>query len=181
MKKKFNEYFKNYIFPILLLIIGAYIELAENFQSITNFFKESSSKFLKFFDISFYLWEIILYLIVFIVIKLIYNKIFNSQSKETKRKLNAIKKSPDFINISVDNRHKFKLKYKATVENEDYVISNIKAYCNNCTDDVILMRNTYFQDYECNCGTKLAWKTVQDVKSRIITDIEKNELIPTTK
>lgn len=174
MKKFFDNIFKPYIFPIIILIIGAFLKTADNLKSVTLFFKDSTSKFLNFFNSQFYLWEVILYLIVIYIIRFIYNFFFNKISKKERIMLKAIKKSPDFTLIQVDNHHKFKVKFKASVKDENYKIV-MTPYCNNCSNDFIRMTEGYLADFTCNCGSKLEYKVLRDVESRIITDLEKNE------
>jgi hypothetical protein len=89
--------------------------------------------------------------------------------------LRAIKRSPDTSFFDVDGKHKYKIKFKATVKKEEYEIESMTAYCNNCSSDFIRMTKEYFGDFSCNCGRKLEYKLLRDIESRIITDIEKNE------
>lgn len=175
MKKFFDNIFKPYIFPIIILIIGAFIRTSENLKSITIFFKNSTSKFLNIFNTQFYLWEVILYLIIIFILQFIYKIIFNKHTKKERRMLKAIKNSPDFILIDVDGKSKYKIKFKASVNNEEYEIVNMIAYCNNCREDFLRMTKEYFGDFSCNCGRKLEYKLLRDVESKIITDLEKND------
>ena len=175
MKKFFDNIFKPYIFPIIILILGAFIKTSQNLNDVTLFFKNSTSKFLNFFNSQFYLWEVIFYLIIIYIFRFLFKLIFRKHNKKERQMLKAIAKSPDFTLIDVDNKHKYKIKFKAIVKNEEYEIENMVAYCNNCSGDFIRMTKKYFGDFTCNCGRTLTYKIQQDVESRIITDIEKNE------
>lgn len=56
--KNFSEnIFRPYLFPIVLLLIGAYIKTGDNLQIVSIFFSNSSIGFVNFFNYQFYLWE----------------------------------------------------------------------------------------------------------------------------
>jgi hypothetical protein len=80
MKPFLNNIFKPYIFPVLLLIFGAYIKLGDNLKTVGEFFLNSKNSFIKFFSYQFFLWEIILYLIVIFILGKLYKLIFKSKS-----------------------------------------------------------------------------------------------------
>jgi hypothetical protein len=176
MKKFFDNFFKPYLFPILLLVIGAYIKTAENLSFITKFFSENSSKFLNLFSYQFYLWELILYLVGMFVLLRIYKYFFKRQTRRQRVMLKALKgiSTEKPINI-IGTADKFIFKFRPTVEDENYAINDLYPYCQNCTNHPIRMTEFGYGDFRCNCGKQVDYRLCRDVESRIISEIEFNE------
>ena len=173
MKKFFDDIFKPYIFPIIILIAGAYLKTGDNLKSVTNFFLDSSNGFIKFFSNQFYLWEVILYAIIIFLFSKSYGLIFKSKSKKEKKMLKAIKKYPSNYNAEINGTSdNFVFKYSISVKNEEYKIENLRPYCSNCTEKPIRMSTFAYGDFKCNCGKEIDYRLCKDVKSRIITDLE---------
>ncbi|MEN2402597.1 hypothetical protein GKZ90_0022600 [Flavobacterium sp. MC2016-06] len=176
MKTFFEKIFKPYIFPIIILIIGAYLKTGENLNVITDYFLQSSNSFIKFFGRQFYLWEVIFYLIIIFIISKVYKLIFNSKSSMEKKMLKAIKKYPLRYNVTITGTtDEFVFKYSLLVENEKYRINDLRPYCSNCSEKSIRMATFSYGDFKCNCGKYIDYRLCQDIKSRIITDLEELE------
>nr|WP_321230748.1 hypothetical protein [uncultured Psychroserpens sp.] len=173
MKKFLDKIFKPYIFPVIILIIGAYLKIADNLNAVTEYFLESSSNFIKFFSYQFYLWEVILYLIIIFLFSKIYKLVFKSKSKKEKLMLKAIKKYPlNYIATITGTSDKFSFKYSLSVENEVYKITDFRPYCPNCNDKPIRMSTYGYSDFKCNCGKMVDYRLCKDIKSHIVTDLE---------
>lgn len=176
MKNFFDNVFKPYIFPILLLILGAYIKVGDNLKSIGDFFSNSTNSFIKFFSYQFYLWEVILYLVVIFILRRIYKLLFKSKSKKERKMLKAIKKVSENFPVTINGTpDKYLFKFKAVVNNEEYHIEKLTPYCMNCSDSPIRMTEKYPAGNRCNCGKEIDYRIKQDVESRIITVLEENE------
>ena len=91
MKSFIDNIFKPYLFPLLLLIFGAYLKVGDNLKSVGEFFSNSTNSFIKFFSYQFYLWEVIFYLVVIFILRKIFKLIFQSKSKKERQMLKAIK------------------------------------------------------------------------------------------
>lgn len=173
MKQFFEKIFKPYIFPIIILIIGAYLKTGENLNSITAYFLKSSNGFIRFFSHQFYLWEVILYLIIIFTVSKFYKLIYKSKSSKEKKMLKAIKQYPtSYIAQIKGTSDEFIFKYSLSVENEKYQINDLRPYCSNCTDKSIRMSTFAYSDFKCNCGKEIDYRLCKDIKSRIITDLE---------
>lgn len=176
MKSFIDNIFKPYLFPLLLLIFGAYLKVGDNLKSVGEFFSNSTNSFIKFFSYQFYLWEVIFYLVVIFILRKIFKLIFQSKSKKERQMLKAIKKVPKDFPVKINGTtDEYVFKYKATVENEEYYFESIVPYCQNCSNSSIRMTKKYLGDYRCNCGKEVDYQVIQDVKSRIITVLEENE------
>lgn len=176
MKNFIDNVFKPYIFPILLLIFGAYIKVGDNLKSVGEFFSNSTNSFIKFFSYQFYLWEVIFYLVVIFILRRLYKSIFQSRSKKERQMLKAIKRvSTDFPVTISGTPDKYLFKFKAIVKNEEFHIEKLIPYCTNCTEYAIRMTEKYPAGNRCNCGKEIDYRIKQDVESRIITVLEENE------
>ena len=176
MTKTIKENFKSYIFPVILLFVGAYLKPEEHLTSITNFFSNSSNSFLQLFNHQFYLWEILLYLTILFIVFGAIRMFKNQYSKKEKKMRNAIKKYGNEHSVSINGTSdKYVFKFNAVIENEEYFLEKLRAYCNNCNTTPILMSKVYAGNFRCNCGKELDYNLQKDVKSRIITDLENNE------
>ena len=174
MKSFLEKVFKPYIFPLIILIIGAYLKAGENLKSVSSFFSNSSNSFFKFLSRQFFLWEVILYLIVVFLFIRFYKLIFKHKSKKEKRMQKAIKKIPHEHNVSIkQSTDKYLFKFEPKVINEKYFIDNFRPYCQNCSA-VPLRMSIYggYSEFRCNCGRIVGFNLCQDVKSRIITALE---------
>lgn len=178
MKKFSDNVFKPYIFPIILLIIGAYLKIGDNFKGATEFFAEQSNSILKSFNYQFYVWEILIYLasaylILFVVQKIRKGK---GETRETKRMRNVIKKSPNKMNVeNKSTGDKYLFKFKASVEDEEYVLDKLQAYCLNCQDKPIVMdNNRYDGTITCQCNRQLEYEFSRNVRNQIKSELEAN-------
>jgi hypothetical protein len=176
MKKFFDNIFKPYLFPVILLVVGAYIKTAENLDFITKYFSDTSNKFLNFFNHQFYLWELIFYIAIMFFLLRLYRFFFKRQTRRHKLMLKAIKNigTEKPINIT-GTTDKFLFKFKPIVEEETYVISELHPYCQNCSNHPIRMTEQGYGDFRCNCGKQIDYRLCRDVESRIISEIEINE------
>ncbi|MBE7649090.1 hypothetical protein J2Q11_00130 [Tenacibaculum finnmarkense genomovar finnmarkense] len=170
-----KEIFKTYIFPIILLLIGAYIKAGENLKSITDYFSNSTSKLLNLLDYQFHLWQIIVFIVLFSILKVAIRKKSINETKREKKMKKSIKKIGDehlvYINNSTDS---FLFKFNAKVKNERYKILDLRPYCKN-NHELILMTELCYGEYKCNCGKEINHNLFKDVESGIITSLEKNE------
>jgi hypothetical protein len=175
MKKFLDNVFKPYLFPLIVLIIGAYLKAGKNLSGLTNFFSESSNSFIKFFSRQFYVWEVILYfLVVFILIRL-YRLIFKRKSNKENKMIKATKRILHEMECHINGTDKFLFKYDPKVIDEEYFIDNLRPYCMNCSPSPLRMTKRGYGDFRCNCGKKVDYRLKKDVESRIITALEENE------
>ncbi|MDO6473727.1 hypothetical protein [Maribacter sp. 1_MG-2023] len=179
MKSFLDKIFKPYIFPIIIVVIGAYLKIGQNFNSVVEFFSDTSSSFLNSFNYQFYVWEILLYLIssyiVLYIIKLIRNG--KGHSKETKKLLKLIRNSPNKINITeTGSDNKYFFSFKADVKDEEIKIEKLQAYCLNCRDEKLKMAEKYYGGFECNCGRNFDYNFSRDIRNLIISKIESGTL-----
>lgn len=180
MKKFLDNVFKPYIFPLILLIIGAYLKIGDNFKGATEFFSTQSELIAETFNYQFYVWEILIYLatayfILFIVRKIRAGK---GQSKETKKMLNVIKNSPKKMHVVNEyNGDKYLYKYKANVDEEEYIFDKFQAFCLNCRDKPIVMEdNMYDGSFTCQCNRRLEYEFNRNVKNQIKSEFESHKL-----
>ncbi len=176
MKKFLDNVFKPYLFPLIILIIGAYLKAGENLSGVTNFFSESTNSFIKFFSRQFYVWEVILYfLLVFILIRA-YRLVFKGKSKKEKSMIRATKRIPHEMKFHINGTNfKFLFKYDPKVIDEEYFIDNLRPYCMNCSPNPLRMTERGYGDFRCNCGKEVDYNLKRDVESRIITALEQAE------
>lgn len=176
MKKFLDNIFKPYLFPLIILIIGAYLKAGENLSGVTNFFYENTNYFIKFFSRQFYVWEVILYyLVVFILIRL-YRFVFKIKSKKEKSMVKATKRIPHEMEFQIiGTNDKFLFKYDPKVIDEEYFIDNLRPYCLNCSPSSLRMTERGYGEFRCNCGKEVDYYLKRDVESRIITVLEQNE------
>ena len=176
MKKFIDNVFKPYLFPMIILIIGAYLKAGENFSGVTKFFSESTNNFIKFFSRQFYVWEVILYfLVVFIIIRL-YRFVFKRKSKKEKSMVKSIKRIPHEREFHINGtNNKFLFKFDPKVIDEEYSIDNLRPYCMNCSPIPLRMTEGGYGHFRCNCGKEVEYQLIRDVESRIITALEQNE------
>jgi hypothetical protein len=176
MKRIFDNVFKPYLFPILILFGGAYLKAGENLKIVTDFFSKSSYGFINFFSSQLFLWEVVIYFfIAYLFIKLL-KRFFASKSKREGKMLRAIKKSPHEYPISIiDSNDRFIFKFDPVITNNDYFLNNFRAYCHNCSSKGIRMSENGFDQFRCNCGKKVDFMLCQDVRSSVITMLESNE------
>ncbi|RCW23126.1 hypothetical protein DFO77_1492 [Marinilabilia salmonicolor] len=126
MTNFFDNVFKPYIFPILLLIFGAYIKVGDNLKSIGEFFSNSTNSFINFFSYQFYLWEVILYLVVIFILRRIYKLLFKSNSKKERQMIKAIKRVPTNFPVTISGTpDEYLFKFKAIVNKEEYHIEKL--------------------------------------------------------
>ncbi|WP_315056822.1 hypothetical protein [Chryseobacterium indoltheticum] len=175
MKKFLDDGFKPYLFPILLAFLAVYFREALDFEPITRFFGDSSSKIANFFNAQLYLWQIILYGVIIYIIVKIYSLIFRSNSKEERKKFRAIRKAPKEHKADFDNGKTYFFKYKLYVDAGDYHFESFTPYCLNCNQEPLRMSRYAYSDYKCNCGSYLGHAHIKDVKSRILTFVEDYE------
>ncbi|MFY0604801.1 MAG: hypothetical protein JXQ93_12755 [Flavobacteriaceae bacterium] len=176
MKKFLDKIFKPYIFPIILLIAGAFLKTGENLKGVTSFFSDSTNKFIRFFSTELYLWEIILYLIVFFILVGLYKLTFKQKTSKERKMLRAIKRTPKEFPVQVNGSdRKFIFKFEPTIGSKGYYIKNLWPYCLNCTPKPLRMTEFGYGDFRCNCGEEIDFRLSEDVKSRIITVLEENE------
>lgn len=176
MKKFFDNVFKPYIFPILLLFIGVLIKELLDLTVINNFFKNSSFTFLKFLNTQLSLWMVILIYIAILFLTKVINSKFKRLSKIEKLKNKAIKHSPSFIDFGEnDNNVTVRVHFSAIVFNNDYRITIDKCYCKECTGDFLRMKKDYDGEYKCICGNTLDYNKLNGMKSVIITKLEQRE------
>lgn len=173
MKNFFDNFFKPYIFPILILIAGAFLRKGENLDSISKYFSKSTNSFLQFFSTQFYLWEVILYMTIIFVLTKVYNLIFKSKTSRERIMLRAIKKAPLTYDIDIrDTTDKFLFKYQLSIDDGEYSVDNLVPYCKNCSPRPVRMSTYSLGDFRCNCGKYVDYGLCKDVKSGIITHIE---------
>ncbi|MCR9172897.1 MAG: hypothetical protein NXI10_10410 [bacterium] len=176
MKNFIDNIFKPFIFPLILLILGALLNAGENLSSVTSFFAESSNKFLKFFDHQFYLWEIILYLSAILILSRVIRLIQGSRSSKEKLMLRTLERMPNEKPITINGtNYRFVFKYKARVSNEEYIIDKLHPYCHNCQELPVRMTSVGYGDFRCNCGKEINYDLCRDVESRIVSELEINE------
>ncbi len=176
MKKFFDNVFKPYVFPILLLFIGVFIKELLNLTVINNFFKNSSFTFLKFLNTQLSLWVVILMYIAILFLTKVINSKFKRLSKIEKLKKKAITQSPSFIDFGGNNNKVIgRVHYSATVSNNDYNITIDKCYCKQCSGGFLRMKKDYDGEYECICGNTLDYNKLNGVKAIIITKLEQKE------
>lgn len=91
--------------------------------------------------------------------------------------LKAIKNGPKVFNaiFNGDYEKKFKFKYKLSVQNEEYKFDALVPYCENCKKEPIRMSTDGYGNFKCNCASFLVYENIEDVKSRILTEVEKYE------
>lgn len=178
MKKFLDNIFKPYIFPILLLVVGAYLKIGDNFKGVTDFFAEQSSSILKSFNYQFYVWEILIYLasayfILFLIRKIRKGK---GESKETKRMQKVIRNSPNKMNVvNQITGDKYLFKFKANVVDEEYTLDKLQAFCLNCQDKPIVMDNNRYDGIlSCQCNRKLEYEFSRNVRNQIKSELEAN-------
>ncbi len=178
MKKFFDNVFKPYIFPILLLFIGVLIKESLDLTVINNFFKNSSFTFFKFLNTQLSLWIVILMYIAILFLTKVINSKFKRVSKSERLKRKAIKNSPSFIDFH-DNDHKIigRVHFSAKVSRNDYNITIDKCYCKECTGDFLRMKKDYMGEYECICNNTLDHNKLNNIKAVIVTKLEQSETI----
>ena len=175
MEKFLDKVFKPYIFPIILLIAGAFLKASENLKGVSSFFSESTNNFIKFFSTELYLWEMILYILLFFILAGAYKMIFKRKTAKERAMLKAVKKIPADFPVNINGSHqKFIFRHNIIVGKE-YYIKNLRPYCLNCTEKPLRMTEIGYGDYRCNCGEEVGYRLSEDVKSRILTVLEENE------
>lgn len=176
MKKFLDDGFKPYLFPVILAFLTVFFRESLDFKPITKFFSSSStSNFLNFFSAELYVWQIIISgSIIYLSLK-VFNRIFNSKTKEERKKLNAIKNYPPIFNVTTEKNEKIQIKFKLKVLDDDYTFEKFIPYCQNCDPEFRRMSRHGYTEFRCNCGTFINHILTRDIKSAIITSVEKYE------
>lgn len=177
MKKFFDEIFKPYLFPLIMLFIGAYVKAGENLKGITKFFSESTNSFLKIFSRQYYVWEVMLYFLIAVILIRLYRYFFNNKSKKERSMIRATKRIQHEIPIDINGTNdSFLFKFDPKVIGGQYFIDNLRPYCKNCHSKPIRMtERPYSHSFRCNCGKEVSNDLVRNMKDRIITYLEENE------
>ena len=174
MKDIKENWFSKFVFPIFLGFLTVYFREVLNFKPINQFFSGNSNKVIEFFNSQLHLWQIILYGIAVYIISRIYSAIFRSKSKEERKMLRAIRRSPkEHITTYTDG--KLLSKFKLTVKDEEYIFEKFSVYCCNCSVSPIKMSRYAFTDFRCSCGVQIDGTIGNDIKSAIITHVESKE------
>ncbi|MFP3598646.1 hypothetical protein [Chryseobacterium sp. SIMBA_029] len=176
MKDIKENWLSKFVFPVFIGFLTVYFREALDFKVITEFLGNNSSKFANFFNSQLYLWQIILYGSLIYFLAKLYSKIFNSRSKEERRKANAIKSYPPVFKVKTVDNENYHIKFKLNVRDEDYVFDKFIPYCENCQSEPMRMTRYNLTEFRCSCRRQLDHTIVRDIKSHIKTEVEKYEI-----
>lgn len=174
MKKFFDEFFKPYLFAAFLIVLGSYLKVDKYLNALTSIFSDSTNSFINFFSKEISLWQIIIYFVFAYVVSRIYKILVLPTSKEERRMYRAIRKYPTTYNVTVGN-DKYESRYKITVVDGEYFFDKFVLYCENCSEEPIRMSKYALTEFRCNCGRQINHNLTRDIKSRILTEVEKLE------
>jgi len=175
MKDIKENWLSKFVFPVFIGFLTVYFREALDFKVITHYLGNSSSKFINFFNSQLYLWQIILYGTVIYFFAKLYSILFISRSKQERRKLNAIKSYPPLFKVKTADSENYHVKFKLSVKDDDYFFEDFKPYCENCQEQPMRMTTYAFTDFRCSCGRQLNHTIIRDIKSFILTEVEKYE------
>ena len=177
MKNFFDNVFKPYLFPVIILFGGAYLKAGENLKTVTEFFSKSSNGFIKFFSSHLFLWEVLIYLLIAYLFIKVGKRIIKPKSKRERKMLRAIRRTPHEYQVTFNGSpDRYLFKFEPIVSDGDYFLDNFRPYCQNCNPSPVRMSvNGGYDEFRCNCGRIIGFTLCQDVRSRITTMIESNE------
>ncbi len=88
----------------------------------------------------------------------------------------AIREMPKEFTAQIQGTNDtYLFKFELEVNNKNYEVKNLRPYCQNCGNGNLRMVDKYYGDYRCNCGREVDFRLWEDVKTRIISELESFE------